>query len=162
MSEPVTVMNAPIRLDFEIGAGTAQSRYLKGLMEGKIRGQRCPVCKKVYLPPRGSCPTDGVPTEEEVEVAETGTVTTFCVVNIAFSDRAPEVPYVCGQVLLDGADTALLALVAGIKAEECRMGLRVKAVWMPRDEWKYSSENIKWFEPTGEPDADYDTYKEYL
>ena len=35
-------------------------------------GQRCSVCGKVYVPSRGSCPTDGVPTTEDVELANTG------------------------------------------------------------------------------------------
>jgi hypothetical protein len=39
------------------------------------------------------------------------------------------------------------------------MGLRVKAVWA--DELVPNASSIKWFEPTGEPDAPYDTYREY-
>ena len=119
-------MHAPIRLEYRIGAGTAQSRFLRGIAEGKLLGQQCPVCSKVYMPPRGSCPIRGVPTDEEVELPDRGTVTTFCVVNIPFSDLAPEVPYVCAQVLLDGADTALFGLIAGMPANEVRMGLRVR------------------------------------
>ena len=38
------------------------------------------------------------------------------------------------------------------------MGMRVKAIWA--DELKPDAANIKWFEPTGEPDADYETYKD--
>ena len=39
------------------------SKFLRGLEQGKFIGQRCPKCKKVYVPSRGSCPTDGVPTD---------------------------------------------------------------------------------------------------
>jgi uncharacterized OB-fold protein len=84
------------------------------------------------------------------------------VVNIRFSDRAPEVPYVCAQVLLDGADTPLLALVAGVPAAEVHMGQRVRAAWVPAQERRPTLENIKWFEPTGEPDADFASYRGYL
>ena len=45
-------------------AGEATSRFLRGILEKKVYGERCPVCKKVYMPPRGACPTDGVPTRE--------------------------------------------------------------------------------------------------
>ena len=158
--DPVTIMPAPVRLDFDISAGTAASKFLRGLAQGKIMGQKCPVCGKVYVPPRGSCPIHGVPTEEEVEVGPKGTVTTFCVVNIAFSDLAPEVPYVCAQVLLDGADLALFGLISEMPAREVRMGLRVEAVWA--DELGPNLSSIKWYKPTGEPDADYDSYKENL
>ena len=40
------------------------------------------------------------------------------------------------------------------------MGMRVKAKWA--DELKPDHTSIKWFEPTGEPDADYERYKDYL
>jgi hypothetical protein len=40
------------------------------------------------------------------------------------------------------------------------MGMRVKAVWA--DELKPDHRAIQHWEPTGEPDADYETYKEYL
>lgn len=162
MSEPVTGISATQHFEFDINAGEAPARFLRGLADGRILAERCPVCSKVYVPPRGSCPVDAVPTTEEVELAHTGTVTTFCVVNIAFSDLAPEVPYVCAQVLLDGADLALFGLVAEMPADEVKMGTRVEAVWLPPEERTMSLNSIKWFRPTGEPDADYETYKDYI
>jgi uncharacterized OB-fold protein len=125
--EPVTIMSAPVRLDFDISAGKAATKFLRGVAQGKFLGQKCPVCGKVYVPPRGSCPIHGVPTEEEVEVGPRGTVTTYCVVNIAFSELAPEVPYVCAQVLLDGANIAFFGLISEMPAKDVRMGLRVEA-----------------------------------
>ena len=65
---PVTMLDTPIRVDYAFTAGEAQSRFLRGLANGKFLGQRCPVCRKVYVPPRGSCPTDGVMLAEDVEL----------------------------------------------------------------------------------------------
>mgnify|MGYP006873855534 FL=1 len=42
------------------------------------------------------------------------------------------------------------------------MGMRVRAVWKPRDEWTESPGNISHFEPTGEPDAPYSSYEKHL
>ena len=42
MSEPVTMLETPIKIEYEFTAGLAQSRYLKGISEGKFLGQRCP------------------------------------------------------------------------------------------------------------------------
>ena len=36
------------------------------------------------------------------------------------------------------------------------MGMRVEAVWAPAEELRPTLESIKYFRPTGEPDADYD------
>jgi uncharacterized OB-fold protein len=114
----------------------------------------------VYLPPRGSDPTSGAPTEIEVEVSQNGTVTTYCITNIpGLSESAPEVPYIAAQILLDGANTPYLALVQGIAVDEVRMGLRVKAVW--DDDLRPDARCLLWFEPNGEPDAPYESFREY-
>jgi uncharacterized OB-fold protein len=151
---------APMRLAYTVNAGRASSRFLRALAERRIVGQRCPECKKVNLPPRGACPTCGVPTEEEVPLAEVGTVTTFCIININFDAKARELPYACASILLDGADTTLFHLIQEANAAEIRMGMRVRAVWS--DEGLFSLDNIRHFKPTGEPDAPYDSYKEHL
>ena len=161
-SEPVTGIVVPVELDYTYEASPEESAFFRGLAEGKVLGQRCPKCGKVYVPPRSACPVDGVATTDEVELADTGTVTTFCVVNVPFLGQKIQPPYVSAYVLLDGADIAFLHLIQGIPADEVRMGMRVKAVWKPREEWGTTIENIQHFEPTGEPDADYESYRAHL
>ena len=111
--EPVTMMAATTRLDFEFTAGVAMSKNLHGYEQGKFIGQRCPKCKKVYIPSRGSCPTDGLPTDEIVELPNTGTVTTYCIVNVPFAGQSIEIPYICAQILLDGANLSFMGLHPG-------------------------------------------------
>ncbi|WP_343907428.1 Zn-ribbon domain-containing OB-fold protein [Nocardioides aquiterrae] len=161
-STDVTGVVTPVSLDYQYAASPEESAFYRGLNEGRIVGQRCPACQKVYVPPRSACPADGTPTAEEVEVAQTGTITTFCIVNVPFLGQKITPPYVSAYVLLDGADIAVLHLILGVPADEVRMGMRVKAVWKPREEWTYSLENIDHFEPTGEPDADYESYRHHL
>lgn len=158
----VTGIISPVNLAYDYAASPEESKFFRGLAEGKLIGQRCPTCRKVYIPPRGACPVDGVPTAEEIELPDRGTVTTFCVVNVPFQGQTIPIPYVSAYVLLDGADIAFLHLILDIDAADVRMGMRVEAVWKPREEWGTSLDNIKYFRPTGEPDADYDTYKMHL
>lgn len=160
--EPVTGVVTTVSLDYNYAASPEESLFYRGLNEGRIMGQRCPTCEKVYVPPRSACPADGTPTAEEVELSQTGTITTFCIVNVPFLGQKIKPPYVSAYVLLDGADIAVLHLILGVPADEVRMGMRVKAVWKPKDEWAYSLENIDHFAPTGEPDADYATYQQHL
>jgi uncharacterized OB-fold protein len=157
----VTMITDPGRAEYRLRPGRALSRFLAGIAAGRFLGHRCPVCGKVYVPMRGMCPADGVPTTEEVEVRDTGTITTFAVNNIP-DPRAPDVPFVSAYILLDGADVAFVALVAGVAAGEVRMGMRVKAAWRPRAEWGHTMRNIKWFEPTGEPDVPFDQLRDHL
>ena len=121
-----------------------------------------PRTRKVNVPPRGACPTCGVPTEEEVQLSEIGTVTTFCIINIPFEAQALELPYACASILLDGADTTLFHLIQEIPAAQIRMGMRVRAVWVPDAELGPSMESIRHFRPTGEPDAPFESYREHL
>ena len=158
----VAMITTPIRLHYQHTASAEESRYLRGLRKGKLIGQRCPACGKVYIPPRGACPVDGVPTTTDVDLPDTGIVTTFCVVNVPFQGQRVPSPYVAASVLLDGADIAFQHLVLGCEPEEVRMGMRVRAVWKPAEEWGTTSENISHFEPSGEPDAPYDSYARHL
>jgi uncharacterized OB-fold protein len=160
--EPVTGIVTPVSLDYLYAASPEESAFFRGLAEGRILGQRCPKCQKVYVPPRPACPVDGVPTAGEIELGQTGTVTTFCIVNVPFLGQKIKPPYVSAYILLDGADIALQHLILDLPADEVRMGLRVKAVWRPREEWGTTIENISHFAPSGEPDADYDSYRHHL
>jgi uncharacterized OB-fold protein len=160
--QPVAMMTTPVRLHYEHTTSAGESAYLHALAQGRLLGQRCPACGKVYIPPRGACPTDGVPTTDEVELPGTGTVTTFCVVNVPFPGQRVTPPYVAAAVLLDGADIPFSHLILGCEASEVRMGMRVRAVWKPREQWGTTPENISYFEPAGEPDAPYETYAHHL
>jgi hypothetical protein len=158
----VTGIVTPVRLAYTYAASQEESRFYRGLAEGKIRGQRCPKCQKVYVPPRGACPVDGVPTTDEVELPDHGIVTTYCIVNVPFLGQRIKPPYVSAYILLEGADIAFLHLILGCDPSEVRMGMRVEAVWRPRDEWGTTIENIDHFRPTGEPDAAYESFANHL
>lgn len=160
--EPVRSIKTPARLEYRYTAGISQSRFLRGMAEGKLLGERCPKCQKVYVPSRGACPTDGIPTEEVVELPSVGTITSFCIVNVEFTGRGMEIPYASALVLPDGADLALFGLIQEVPHDQVRMGMRVEAVWKPEDEWEPSLENILWWRPNGEPDADFETYREHI
>ncbi len=157
----VTGMIASIRLEYRIPAGEATRRYLNGLARGKIIGGRAPSSQEVYAASRGTDPKTGEPTSIEVEIADTGCVTTFCIVNIpGLSELAPEIPYVSAQILLDGADNMQFGLIRGCDVDEVHMGMRVRAKWA--EELKPDHRSILWWEPTGEPDAPYEHYKDNL
>ena len=162
LPEPVTQVVQPVRLDYTVNAGTAMTRFLTSIAQGRIVGQRCPSCEKVYIPPRGSCPTCVVPTAEEVELGQRGTVTTFCVVRVPYPGQTIRPPYVSASILLDGADIPFYHLISEIPAEEVRMGLRVEAVWVDEGDRGPTVESIRWFRPSGEPDATPESYKDHI
>ncbi len=160
MSDPVQVITTPVRLEYAYTPGAATSRFLRAVAEGRFIGERCGRCGKVYVPPRGSCPRCGVPTTDEVPIADTGTVTTFCIVNMPFAGSV-EVPYVSASVLLDGADIPIFHLVQDVPVDDVRMGMRVRAVWASPEERKPDMRSVLYFKPTGEPDVPIDRLVEH-
>ncbi|ORV11323.1 Zn-ribbon domain-containing OB-fold protein [Mycobacterium celatum] len=160
--DPVSIIETPISLTIQHSASQPESAYLRALQEGKLLGARTGETGKVYFPAREADPATGLALDNYVELPDKGTVTTFAIINIPFAGQRIKPPYVAAYVLLDGADIPFLHLVTDIDASEVRMGMRVEAVWRPREEWGLGIDNISHFRPTGEPDADYDTYKHHL
>lgn len=159
------VITTPITLSATHSATAEESDYLEGLLAGKLIGTRIGAgvdAGRVYFPPKAVSPADGSPAVEQVELPDTGIVTTFCIVNVPFQGQRIAPPYVAAYVLLDGADIPFLHLILDCPADEVRMGMRVQAVWVPENERELSMGSISHFRPTGEPDADYDSYREFL
>jgi len=147
------VVTMPIRLEYDYTPGVARSRFLQAIAEGRFIGQRCTACGKVYVPPLDFCPRDGIPLDGDVALPDTGIVTTFCIVNLPFAGQTVECPYASAAVLIDGADIAIFHLIQEVDVSEVRMGMRVRAVWVPDAERKPDLGSIRYFAPTGEPDV---------
>jgi uncharacterized OB-fold protein len=150
--EVVRSVRTPARLEYTYTAGAATTRFLTGIAAGKILGERAPG-GKVYVPSRGADPQLGVPTSEQVEVAHVGTLTSFCVVNVAFYGQGMEIPYTSGLILLDGSDLPIMHLIQECPVEDVRIGMRVEAVWVEPSELGPTLESIRYFRPNGEPDV---------
>jgi uncharacterized OB-fold protein len=152
------------------------NRFVDNLLDGRIIGHKCPSCGRVYVPSKGYCPLCVVATseEDEVELADRGTVTGFTVITpVAYYGQKETQPFVYASVLLDGGDTPLGGQdIVGIPHQQLRTGLRVKAVWKPKAErtaegisnrgWGGLGTIVEAFEATGEPDATEDIYKEHI
>ncbi len=151
--EPVTSIVTPTRLEYEFTAAGAHAEFLTRVAQGVLVGKRCPGCRKVYVPARGNCPRCGIATAESVEVADRGTITTFCIVRVPSGNIDLKLPYCAANILLDGSDMPVAALLQECEAEDVRIGMRVEAVWKPKKEWGPTFENIRYFRPTAEPDV---------
>jgi len=153
MSEPVKSIVTPTHLVYEYTALGAHAEFLNQIGQGRLVGQRCPQCRKVYCPPSGACARCGVATSEWVDVADRGTVTTFCIVRVPSENIELKLPYCAANILLDGSDLVFIALLQECEVADVRIGMRVEAVWRPRSEWTPTFENIRYFRPSGEPDV---------
>jgi uncharacterized OB-fold protein len=151
-------------------------RYLDALMDGRLLGQRCPRCRRVYVPGKGYCPLCVVEmgARDEEEVSDHGVVTAFTIITpVAYYGQEETEPFVYSSVLLDGVDSTLGGQdIVGVPHGQIRAGMRVKAVWRPKSErsaegvsnrgWGSVGGAIEAFEPTGEPDVPREQYAEHI
>jgi uncharacterized OB-fold protein len=141
------------------------------LKDGKITGHKCPECGLVYVPPKSFCPICVVETTWEndtVEVADTGTVTSWTVLTpIQYHGQNEREDYALASVLLDGADGTIgQQRLLDVPLDKIRMGMRVEAVWAAESDREGGGDlrgygfgsAIKGFRPSGEPDADRASY----
>jgi hypothetical protein len=156
--DPIRYIDSNVYLPYDYVAGDLKAIFLRALADKRILGSRCAKTGKVFVSPLVNSPESFAPCEELVEVSDEGVMTTFCIVNIPVIGRDLELPYVAASVALDGADISIFALIQGIKPDEARMGMRVRAVWKPDGERVGSHEDISHFEPTGEPDAPLESF----
>ncbi|OFW59385.1 MAG: hypothetical protein A2W01_08885 [Candidatus Solincola sediminis] len=123
-------MSVPFAPVFNWSVGNWMEQFFDGLKQKKILASKCAACGRVYLPPRMICERCFDKTEEWVELPETGTVETYTMAHVGVADNGeledlPE-PQIIAMVKHDGADTCMAVRV---DAQDCNVGLRVKAVW---------------------------------
>ena len=158
--EAVQSVRTPFRLEYRASSGHHMAAFLRAMKEKKILGERCPTTGQVFVPPRGVTPTSGLSTTELVELPDTGYVESFCITRVPIPGRDDlELPYVSAWVVLDGASVGFIGLVAGVPADQVRLGMRVKAVWRPDEELRETADNVHHWAPTGEPDVEIASYE---
>jgi uncharacterized protein len=164
-AEPVTMMEYVASITYRNPVSPTVDRVADASREGRLLGQECPVCGRVYAGGRGHCPIDAFifGPEHDVELPQTGTITNFAVVTpTAYPGQTETEPFVRAFVLLDGTDVVVgYQPVVELPYTEVHVGQRVAAVWAsPAEEVDSGGAMggafghlIGWM-PNGEPDID--------
>lgn len=130
--EPVPRASIPLDPPFGWSVGNWMENFFDGLKQGKFLASKCPVCGRVYLPPRMICERCFARNEEWVELPASGTVKTYTRASVSVSDTGELVdlaaPETIAMVQHDGADTCIAARLQG---DDPFIGMRVEAVLDP-------------------------------
>jgi uncharacterized OB-fold protein len=127
--EPM-VYRSGINVPYDWWAGETAGRFFASLRdEQKILGTRCGACQKVFVPPRKTCPQCFNESMSWEEVGLEGALLTFTVARRQLAALPKKAPVLFGLIKLDGADTALLHMLAGVRPEDLRSGMRMRAVF---------------------------------
>ena len=159
-SKPIVAIVTPIRLEYDFTAGRAATLFLRGLEKKKIIGARSGPGQPVLVPPRGADPRTSELAQEAVEVSDKGTVVTYSVIRVPSENIKFDLPYVCVNVLLDGASIGFFHVLQNCPLDKARIGMRVRAKWVADDKLAPSVASIEYFEPIDEPDVPYQKIKE--
>ena len=113
------------------------SPFFMGLLEGKLKGAKCPRCGTVYCPPRAHCWNPACKVEETtwINLPLTGVIHTFTVQCLAAAPFEHMLPFSLGWVQVDGADTAICTMLH-IPYKDIFIGQKVRLVFRPKKERK--------------------------
>lgn len=130
-------------------AGAAISVFLEGLKEGKILGRRCNRCMRILVPPRSFCEKCFRPTDEWVELKDTGKINTYSVSYVNKDASRRDTPLVVAVIEIDGASPGMgiLHIVGEVEPSRVHVGMRVKAVWKPKEQRVGAITDIEYFKP---------------
>ncbi len=142
---PDGVLRAPLVIEFPFTrtVGPVQSAFLTGLRERVVIGVRG-TDGRVHVPPCEYDPVTSDELTELVEVADSGTVTTWAWEPNPRPNQPLDEPFVWALVKFDGADTSMLHAVAA-SHDEMETGMTVKVRWA--DEREGHIHDIACFEP---------------
>ena len=140
------------KLEYAWDNGVAIGRYLAELKEGRIIGRKCYRCNRIMIPPRMFCELCFRPTDEWVVLKDTGTVNTFSIVYVnwdASRRKADEPPLIPAVIEIDGASKGMgiMHMLGEVDPEDVHVGMKVKAVWKPREERTGAITDILYFKP---------------
>jgi uncharacterized OB-fold protein len=149
------LINIPITVDvpYRFAAGKYLTRFLVELRDnGKFFGIRCPLCKRVQMPPRIVCAVCHVKNTDWVALGNEGSLVGFTIMYIPLTDpttgKPHNPPFTYGSVRLDGADSVLDHLI-NIEPDvnKLRIGMRMRVVLRPQKERIGDLSDILFFEP---------------
>ena len=127
---PEPTLSAPLVLEypFRRTVSRVQSAFLTGLREGLVLGIRTED-GRVLCPPVEYDPVTAAELTELVDLATSGTVTTWAWEPQPRPNQPLSHPFAWALIRLDGADTGLLHAVDAGSAENMATGARVRIRW---------------------------------
>lgn len=139
-----------IPLEYVYTYGRAGEAYFKNLKNrGTFLGARCERCDITYVPPRTYCEKCFARLEDHyIQIGTTGTVYTYTVLHKNLDGSRKEEPVIMAMVRLDGTDGGMVHCLGEVEPSQVHIGMKVKAVIMPKKERVGEINDIKYFKPT--------------
>lgn len=149
LDKKVLSVHDEMRGSYAWDTGIAIGNYLASLKKGAILGARCRICRKTVVPPRVVCEWCFRPMHSYVELQDTGIVNTFSLCYVTWDVQRIETPEIPAVIEIDGASPGhgILHRLGDIDPKDVRIGMRVKAIWLPEAERRGAITDIQYFKP---------------
>jgi uncharacterized OB-fold protein len=170
-AQDVTTMEYFSKITYTDVLSPTLVRYAGNLRAGRLTGQRCPQCNRVFLG-RGYCSVDAIALGPELDevLPDRGVVSNYTIITpTPYPGQKETEPFARASVVLEGDEMVIAQqVILDIPVSEIRVGMRVQAEWMPEAErnaaeitskgWGTVAGFIKGWRPTGEPDEPAEQY----
>jgi uncharacterized OB-fold protein len=138
-------------MPYEWSVGIYGSRFFQEIKTyQRFIGIRCPICGKVYVPPRRVCGPCFAEMDELVVLPNQGTIRAFSIVNYPFIDpdtgKQRPIPYTYGYIQIQGADNIFSHIINETDVEKIDVGMKVAAVFKAQEEMRGHMSDIVHFE----------------
>ena len=117
-----------LELPYRRSVGPVVGAFLTGLRDQQVLGSRT-AAGRVIVPPLEYDPDTGDPVDDLVEVAATGTVTSWAWIAEPLRKHPLDHPFAWVLVQLDGADTSIVHALDVADADAVATGMRVQVRW---------------------------------
>lgn len=131
-------------------AGVAAEKFFVALRDrGQFLASRCEACREAYVPPKQYCEKCMAELTERdwVKVGPEGTLESWTVLHIGLDGQRLADPQLVGLIRLDGATTAIVHRLGGVKPEELSIGMRVRPMLKPEKKREGAITDIVCFQP---------------
>ncbi len=150
--ERIPIEKCRPKVKFAWSAGIAIGKFLEELKKGKIIASTCSKCGRIMVPPRIYCEFCFKPTDGYKYVKDTGTINTYSISYLAADATRLKDPILVAIIDIDGASEGmgLIHRLGETDKDNIKFGMKVKAVWKPKEERVGAITDIKYFKPMQE------------
>ncbi len=111
------------------------SAFFAGLANKKLLGSKCTKCSYIFATPRSHCMECGAKTEW-YELPKQGEVHTFTTCYFGSEAFLKETPFTLILVEFEGVNTLFLSRLVGVKPENAKIGMKIKAQFLRNSKFK--------------------------
>jgi uncharacterized OB-fold protein len=150
-TDPTSPMHwrGDMQADYFYPSGVAGDKFFRHIMQNNtLLANKCNKCKKVYCPPRLYCEDcfEEIPDSAWKEVPPVGIVRLFTIAKLNAHGKKLANSKIVGLIDIEGTDSSMLGLIASSNVEKDFTGLKVKAVFRPKDQREGTIKDILYYE----------------